>query len=288
MDDARRERRERKKDKVAALLADEALVAEMVQQHLKACSGTNALCSAAAVEDQDDVEEATVASRRAEQGKKLVQESVMRERLRLLALRVDDVDPDGPRLSGELARHEDLREGVKAAAGTLDLRDIQTGDVVHSEIMADIDAGDGFSDGGKRARVGLGAVADSIADATLRPGPGGVLQRRSDAPGNDIQDVSDAAAEAEASERQLEDAAYQRLLTSADTRRRGRCAGGSGDAGEVWKPGGAVREAFMRSRHGGGSEDEEEADDVAAAGSTGQQLLEAQVLCCAPFMRAWQ
>jgi hypothetical protein len=291
-DDVRRERRERKKERVAALLADEARVAEIVQEHIKVRSGKQARASEAAGEESGDVEGRN--HRQAEESKKAVPESVMRERLRLLALRADGMDDDGAERRGDLGGLADVFRGREATApaSNWDLRDIQTGDVVHNEVIADIDLDSAFPGDGKRARGSsgrqpMGADCGFDGDEILRPGPGGVLQRQPGAHGEGGYAACEASDEVEVSERQLEDAAYLRLLTSADTRRNGARQGASSDASEVWQPGGKVRAAFMRNQHG--AESEEEAEEEANAmqdGATGSQLLEAQVLCSV-FVPAW-
>lgn len=291
-DDVRRERRERKRERVAALLADEARVAEIVQQHVKECSGKQAQASEAAGEESGDGEARN--DRQAEESKKAVPESVIRERLRLLALRADGMDDDGAERRGDLGGLADVFRGGEATApaSNWDLRDIQTGDVVHNEVIADIDFDTAFPGDGKRAtgasgRQPMGVDRDCDGHEMLRPGPGGVLQRQPGAHGEGAYPACEASDEEEVNERQLEDAAYLRLLTSADTRRNGARQGGCSDASEVWQPGGKVRAAFMRNQYGAESEVEEEAAaDAMQDGATGSQLLEAQVLCSV-FVSAW-
>ena len=239
--DGRPEKSVRKKEMITEMMADEALVQDLVRQHLK-----------------DEAQDG-----RAGRGPTKVNEAEIRERLSALAAQAE-----------EQAGKEEGDQGV-----VFDPRDVDVDSnaVVHTAVIADLEDSPTMRQmAAKKESSQQRALAARLEQ--VRPGPGGVLVR---------EDVG---------EQDEEEAAYDRLLTSADTRRQKKTLAGIGrgvevalgveigpDGKEIWNPGGEVRAAFHRSRgglEGGGREaqqeellDEADEDPSTGKGKTGQQLL---------------
>ena len=281
-DELRRGRRSRNKEKVAELLGDEARVAALLQQHLVGRGG--------GVGRRGHADEAPLLERDAHRSvhkdEKVLPESVIRERLRVLALQAEGLDDDAPGRGALVSRL--TAGGREPSRYDVDLRDIETGDVVHNAMIADIETavapcGFGAKDvgqAGRQRRAEDAATAEEVLDHQLRPGPGGLLQRRDAPAGGDGGGEGD---EVVASERRLEDEAYLRLLSSADTRPQRADQGAAGADDGVWRPGGSVRDAFLRKSGGHGVEDAAE-EPWLEDKATGLQHLEAEVrrlpVCC--------
>ena len=196
-----------KKDKISAMLADEALVAEIVHKYLQHASAVRAATSTSASGGAScgaGAGEMKVGGMGDGCGRRVVvEESVIRERLRLLALQVEEEAGEGVGGGGGGGGLRRLLEKSEVVQ-LFDPRDIEADDMVHNKMILDLD---GSPTRMQRARALAAAerarksdregVSSRAAEHVLRPGKGGLLHREEGEGGVDSGEAQDEVGEEE-------------------------------------------------------------------------------------------